>query len=221
MEGYRTYQAEPKFWENLVALTIAFHQYSVSLETRVAASLIEGLMTDITALGPPTGEVVQDGALRNTIGSNRLNVLVLAAWVLHLAAWFLPVVAPQDIRGTILGWKAFRLAACGVWPCGDIEFQGMIYAVLSTISAITTLFFIFCSPWVVLWGSRTVQKSSAWFAAAAFVFNAHWIVIFGAQRSLLMIGYYLWWLSFLLLAIGLFRLPGMKAKKVSGQPSLA
>jgi hypothetical protein len=173
-------------------------------------------MGESIAAGARTGEVVQNAALRNT-----LIFLVLAAWVLQLAAWFLPVVAPQDLRATILGWKAFRLAACGVWPCEGIEFQEMIYAVLSTISVITTLFFIICSPWVVLWGSRTVQKSSAWFAAAAFVINAHWIVIFGDQRSLLMIGYFLWWLSFLLLAIGLFRLPGMKAKKVSGQPSLA
>jgi len=173
-------------------------------------------VTETTALGHATGEVVQNAALRNT-----LFVLVLAAWVLQLVAWFLPVVAPQDLRGTIMGWKAFRLASCGVWPCEGLEFQGMIYSVLSTISVITTLFFIFCSPWVVLRGSRTIQKSSAWFVAAAFVFNAHWIVIFGDQRSLLMIGYFLWWLSFLLLAIGLFLLQGMKAKKVSGQQSLA
>jgi hypothetical protein len=138
---------------------------------------------------------------------HKINPSVLAAWVLHLAAWFLPVVKAQDIRGAVVGWKAFRLAACGVWPCGDVEFQARIYAVLATISVITTVLFVLFSPWVVLWGSRTVQKCSAWFAAAAFVFNTHWIVIFGDQRSLLTIGYFLWWVSFLLLAIGLFRMP--------------
>jgi hypothetical protein len=151
----------------------------------------------------------------------KVNLSVLAAWVLHLAAWFLPVVKAQDIRGAIVGWRAFRLAACGVWPCEGVEFQGAIYAVLATISVITTLLFLLCSPWIVLRGSRTVQKSSAWLAAAAFVFNAHWIVIFGAQRSLLTIGYFLWWSSFLLLAIGLFRLPETKERRASGQPSLA
>jgi hypothetical protein len=151
----------------------------------------------------------------------RVNLLVLAAWVLHVVAWVLPVVKAQDIRGTIFGWKAFRLAACGVWPCEGVEFQGKIYAVLATISVITTVLFILCSLWILLSGSRTVQKSSAWFAAAAFVFNTHWIVIFGDQRSLLTIGYFLWWLSFLLLAIGLFRLPEMKATRASGQPTLA
>jgi hypothetical protein len=166
-------------------------------------------------------EVVQKGAIMDAVPAKRISLLVLMAWVLHLAAWFLPVVKAQDFRAAIMGWNAFRLAACGVWPCEGVKFQGMIYSVLATISVLTTLFFILCSPWVVLWGSRTVQKTATWFAAAAFVFNAHWIVIFGPQKSLLTIGYILWWLSFLLLAIGLFRLAEMKEKRASGQPSLA
>jgi hypothetical protein len=161
------------------------------------------------------------GVVRSAVPAKRVNLLVLGAWALHLAAWFLTVVKAEDMRGAIPGWRAFRLAACGVWPCEGVEFQGKIYAVLATISVLTTLFFILCSPWVVLWGSRTVRKCSAWFAAAAFVFNAHWIVIFGDQRSLLTTGYFLWWLSFLLLAVGLFRLPGAKLTRASGQPSSA
>jgi hypothetical protein len=163
-------------------------------------------------------EFVRNDAIMDAFAAKRISLLVLTAWVLHVAAWFLTAVKAQDIRGAIVGWKAFRLAACGVWPCEGVEFQGMIYSVLATISVLTTLFFILCSPWVVLRVSRTVQKIAAWFAAAAFVFNAHWIVIFGDQRSLLGIGYILWWLSFLLLAIGLFRLPEIRAV---GQPSLA
>jgi hypothetical protein len=142
------------------------------------------------------------------------NLFILAAWALHVTSWFLPAAKAPDFSVIVPGWKAFRLAACGVLPCEGIEFQGMIYAVLATISVITTLFFILYSPWVVLRGTRTVQKSSAWFAGAAFVFNAHWIVIFRAQGALLMIGFFLWWLSFLLLAIGLFRLPEIKTREL-------
>jgi hypothetical protein len=144
----------------------------------------------------------------------RPNLFILVGWMCHVTSWFLPAAKAPDFSVVVRGWKAFRLAACGVLPCEGIEFQGMIYAVLATISVITTLFFILYSPWVVLRGTRNVQKSSAWFAGAAFVFNSHWIVIFGAQGALLMIGYFLWWLSFLLLAVGLFRLPDIKKREL-------
>ena len=132
------------------------------------------------------------------------NALILLAWALHLASWFLPVLKASDIHPLVPGWKAFRLAACGVWPCEGIQFQTLHHAVLATISVIMTLFFVLCAPWAVLRGSQSLRRLSAWVATIAFVFNAHWIVMFGSQRSLLTIGYFLWWLSFLLLALGLF-----------------
>jgi hypothetical protein len=135
-------------------------------------------------------------------------LLIWAAWLLHFAAWFLPVIKPGEFRPAIPGWQAFRYAACGVWACKGVQFDAWYYAVLSTISAITTLFFILASPWVVLRGSRSLRRGFAWAAATAFIFNAHWIVIFGSERSELTTGYFLWWCSFLLLAIGLFSLAG-------------
>ena len=102
------------------------------------------------------------------------------------------------------GWKAFRLAACGIWPCEGVEFQTVHHEVLATLSLITTLLFVLCSPWVVLRGSRLLRRWSAWVAAAAFLFNTHWIITFGPQRTQLALGYFLWLLSLLLLATGLF-----------------
>ena len=77
---------------------------------------------------------------------------------------------------------------------------------LSTMSAVATLLFILGSVWVVWLGSRAVRRVSAWVAASAFVINAHWcvFVFLGADPKDLKIGYFLWWFSFLLLAIGLF-----------------
>lgn len=132
------------------------------------------------------------------------NALIFVAWVLHLASWFLPVVKANDVHPVLPGWKAFRYAACGVLPCEGMEFQTLHHAVLATISVLTTLFFIFCSLWVVLRGSRSLRRPFAWVAAAAFAINTHWIVIFGSDRSALTIGYFLWWSSFLFLALGLF-----------------
>ncbi len=137
-------------------------------------------------------------------------LLISAAWVFQLVAWFLPVIKPGEFRPAIPGWQAFRYAACGVWQCKGIHFDAWYYAVLSTVSMITTLFFVLGSPWVVLRGTQPVRRGFAWAAAAAFIFNSHWIVIFGSERSELTIGYFLWWSSFLLLAIGLFNLEGTK-----------
>jgi len=100
------------------------------------------------------------------------------------------VLKALDYHVVVVGWRAFRLAACAVWPCESVQFETLHHAVLATISVITTLFFLLCSPLVVMRGSRALVKSAAWTAAAAFAF------ILG--------GYFLWWWSFLLLAIGLF-----------------
>jgi hypothetical protein len=85
----------------------------------------------------------------------------------------------------------------------------MVYAVLATVSAASTLLFIFGSPLIVLRGSRSLWRASAWVAATAFVVNAHWYVLYGPDRSDLRIGYFLWWLSFAVPAVGLFDLAGL------------
>jgi hypothetical protein len=141
------------------------------------------------------------------------NLFVLGAWTFYLSSWFLPAVYAQDYQVTVSGWQAFRLAACGVLPCEEVQFQTLHHLVLATFSVITTLLFL-CSPWIVLRGSRSLRKVAAWIVAAAFLFNAHWIFTLGSENAKLKIGFFLWWLSFLLLAIGLF-LPYGEARKES------
>ena len=118
--------------------------------------------------------------------------------------WFLPAVKPHDFPTTVSGWQAFRLAACAIWPCEGLQFDTVQQKELAGVSLITTLLFVLCSTWLALRGSQSLRRWSAWDAAAAFVFNMHWIVIFGPQRSQLAVGYFVWLSSFLLLAIGLF-----------------
>lgn len=132
------------------------------------------------------------------------NLIILLAWTAHVVSWFLPVLRAANWHEQVRGWLAIRLAACGVWPCQGIQFEAVHHAVLATISVLTTIVFILCSPLVVTYGSAKGVRFAAWAATAAFVFNTHWIIIFGSERSQLTTGYFLWWLSFLLLAIGLF-----------------
>ena len=139
----------------------------------------------------------------------RPHLLISGAWLLHAAAWLLPV-EKNGVRlpKGLPGWEAFRYAFSAVWPIDDVHFEAWYYAVLATVSALTTLLFIFGSPWVVLRGSRSLLRASAWAAATAFINNAFWYVLSGSDRLDLRIGYFLWWLSFVLLAIGLFDLAG-------------
>lgn len=136
----------------------------------------------------------------------RPYLLISSACLLNGAAWFLPVVA-GILGGEIepmRGWQTF-LIACGVAWNGWID--SWYGALLAALSVLTTLFFI-ASLWVVLCGSRAFRRACAWVAAAAFVFNAHWCVPLGPNGwiSNLGIGYFLWWWSFVLLAIGLYDL---------------
>ena len=138
----------------------------------------------------------------------RQQLLISAAWVAYVAAWFLPVVTEGvTLPDGLPGWQAFRVAASAVWPQPDVTIDQWYKAVLFTISAVTTLLFFPGSVWAVWRGPRALRRASAWVAACAFVVNAHWYVLYGGSaRQDLRIGYFLWWLSFLLVTLGLFDL---------------
>jgi hypothetical protein len=144
--------------------------------------------------------------------ARRPQLLIWAAWLLHLAAWFLPVVKEGvTLPEGLPGWQAFRVAASPVWPLPDVTVDAWYKTVLFAISAVTTLLFIPGSVWTMCSGSRTLRQVSPWIATFAFVVNAHWYVLYGSARNDLRIGYFVWWLSFLLLAVGLFGLSRREA----------
>ena len=155
----------------------------------------------------------------------RPHLVISVAWLLNGSAWFLPVVTGVGggkIGPPITGVGAFFMATSAVWPG---QFLGTGYeAVLATLSMLTTLLFIVGSPWAVLRGTSSLRRVSAWVAAAAFLFNAHWYIRLRPDGwiSDLGIGYFLWWLSFAVLAIGLFDLAGRNsaAESTQGQAAL-
>ena len=146
---------------------------------------------------------------------------VAFAWLVHIISWFLPVVKlggqHSELYGPIRGWFAFRVALSPVWPYEDFHMDHWYNSVLSVASAVTTILFIVVSPWVVWRGSRGVRKAFAWVSSAAFILNSHWYILFGSDRKQLSVGYFLWWLSFILLAIGLFGLS--RDMEVNGIPA--
>jgi len=141
---------------------------------------------------------------------SRPHLLISAAWLLNGGAWFLPVVTSVGggkIGPPITGAEAFFMSVSAFWPG---QFGTWYGALLAGLSALTTVFFLVGSPWAVLRGTSRLQRSFAWIAAAAFLVNAHWYfrVTPNGWMSGLGIGYFLWWLSFAVLAVGLFDLAG-------------
>lgn len=154
---------------------------------------------------------------------SRPHLLIAAAWLLQGAAWFLPTVTVfGGIIEPIAGWQAFVEASRLVWPNGGFNPWYDASVMLAILSVVTTLFFIVGSPWVVLRGTRSFQRASAWAAATAFVVNSHWYVTYrDGWKSDLHIGYSLWWSSFILLAIGLFDLARRNEATGSAQGQVA
>ena len=119
------------------------------------------------------------------------------------------------LPGGLPGWQAFRVATCAVWSCADISIDKWYKTALFITSAVTTLLFVPGSVLAVWGGSRALRRASTWIATLAFVVNVHWYVLYGGSARLdLRIGYFLWWLSFLLLALGLFDLSRPEAGKL-------
>jgi hypothetical protein len=136
----------------------------------------------------------------------RPHLLISAAWTLHAIAWFVPVIKDGVVLPHgIPGLEAFWVAASPIFN-GGADYDTWYDAFLAATSAITTVLFVAGSPWVMWRRLRVIGRSLAWVAAVAFVVNAHWYISFGSNRSDLRLGYFLWWLSFGLLAIGLFDL---------------
>jgi hypothetical protein len=157
--------------------------------------------------------------LRMPITMKRSHLLVSGAWLVQLAAWFLPAVT--KIAGgsidPITGWQAFLIACSAAWE-GDSSWYGVVLAILSVI---TTLLFIIGSPWVVFRGTRSARRTSAWMAVAAFFLNAHWLLQTDGWTTSLGVGYFLWWWSFILLALGLFDSTGQHDDAVSAHVQAA
>jgi hypothetical protein len=149
-------------------------------------------------------------------------LLILLAWLLNGAAWFLPAVTSVGggAISPITGVWAFLIAARTAWPDSAGYYRD---ALLAALSVFTTVFFIVVSPWAVLRGTRSFRRISAWVAAAAFLFNTHWYIRLTPNGwiSGLGIGYFLWWLSFAVLAIGLFDLAGQNNAAESAPPRTA
>lgn len=137
-------------------------------------------------------------------------VVIATAWLLHVASWILPAIkgflGSRLDRG-IPGWSVFWGATCALLPCGTTSADPWYGRTIAAAGAVTTVLFVFASPWIVWRGSRKLRRGAALVSGVAFVVNSQWYVFYVPVRSDLGIGYFLRCSSFALLAIGLFCSP--------------
>ena len=142
------------------------------------------------------------------------RILLTTGDLLFAAAWVLPVIKDGvTFPSGLPGWQAFRVAASPLWPYGGVAADTWYHASLALLSAATNLVMLSVLTFSV---RRGVSNRPAGIAAiVAFAVNAQWILQEGA-RSDLRIGYYTWWLSFLLVGCGL-----LLVQRVSTKPLVA
>jgi len=135
------------------------------------------------------------------------HLVLAAAWLLHAASWFLPVV--KRFFGTRLdpgipGWAVFLSQTCVLRPCGVASADPWYGTAISAAGVVTTVLFVLASPWFVFRASCKLRHAAAFVATVAFLVNSLWYVFYVPVRSDLGVGYFLWCSSFVLLAIALF-----------------
>ena len=124
----------------------------------------------------------------------RLNTALSIGWLTFLVSWFLPVhvLGPTLADGVLPGWQVARDTLSG---------EGGIHGIAS---AITNIVMLATVP-VALFGSR---KLVAWLTGLSIVgalVNGVWAIRVLPDGGLL-IGYYLWFISFAIVAFGMWRL---------------
>ena len=151
----------------------------------------------------------------NPDSNKRVNLWITAAWLVHAVSWFCHV-EKDGVRlpDGLPGWEAFTVALSPVWDWSDWRQDNWYWCILHIASAVACAAFVLASWYVAIEPSPARRRKFAWWALSAFLLNTHWLS-FGFD---LRIGYYLWCLSFLLLAIGLFTSSPREAARAKENP---
>lgn len=124
------------------------------------------------------------------------------AWLLYAASWFFQVVKDGTTlsHGTLPGWEAFHTALLLDGFEGS-RIEGIIWV----LSALTN-FLMIASPIILLSRLDKLKRLLPWLLVLATILNTQWLILSGMKLAEFRAGYYLWWASFLLLAVASFYL---------------
>jgi hypothetical protein len=128
----------------------------------------------------------------------RVVLVLIAAAIANVLGWVLPVV--DDKRG----WVAFRVALSPLVPYEQYHIEQWRLVLLSVSSSFTNVLFWVVAIALLRGLSRRASRLCLWLAAGATLLNLHWTVTMGDSANDLEIGYFVWVVSFALLALAAF-----------------
>jgi hypothetical protein len=122
---------------------------------------------------------------------------LLAALVANVLGWVLPAYYEER------GWQAFFFALSPLWDYSSFHGQSVPLLVFIVASALTNVLFVVLAAVLALRGARHARPS-LWLAAGATLLNLYWPILLQADRARLESGYFVWVVSFALLALSAF-----------------
>lgn len=147
------------------------------------------------------------------------HLLIAVAWLMYVAAGVLPVYKHGvDLPEGLPGWDALAISFSPPFDAlsGKRTETSLVLALLWAISGATNLLMI-----GTLWAPKLRRRflnCFFWMAVGAAIINSNWCVFVPAFE--LRIGYFLWWLSFLILAAGIHSVLKAEGNEPGDHPSL-
>lgn len=136
--------------------------------------------------------------------AQKRRVLPLIAIATFAVSWFVPVhrAGAKIGAGELPGGQAFRLALSRITEIPESTPDQLPWAVLAPASALTNFFFVIAAI-ALLRGPGRPHRIVKWGSLLCVPLNMFWLVL-GNDRGDLLLGYYLWMVSFVLLAVAAF-----------------
>ncbi|MBI2794858.1 MAG: hypothetical protein HYX66_09455 [Ignavibacteria bacterium] len=132
---------------------------------------------------------------------NRIFGIVVCA--VYITSWFVPVARYGDTlsSGTVPGWQALRVSLSPLWS-QDFPVPSAWYkSALMVFSGLSNLLIVIVMGLLLF----DFKFKSKWLKSAVIVsavVNLHWVLMSGTSVDAL-IGYYLWELTFIAVAVWL------------------
>lgn len=130
-------------------------------------------------------------------GIGAARVTLLAAVIANVLGWLLPAFSDER------GWAAFVFALSPLWDYRHFQNEGLGLLAFIVLSALTNVLFVVLAAALALGASRRA-KAVLYAAAAATLLNLYWQILLEDDRGRLQSGYFVWVLSFALLALAAF-----------------
>jgi hypothetical protein len=138
----------------------------------------------------------------------RVRAALIVAAMANILGWALPVIDKYR------GWQAFRVALSPLWPYEQFTIPAGYLVALSVASALTNLLFWVVAIALLRGPSLKSARVCLWLAAGATLLDLHWQTTLRENAADLRAGYFVWVVSFALLALAAyFEVVGLRASR--------